>query len=370
MNTKKFSFIIPAHNAERTLMRCVDSILSETVCFAEYGLEREILIVENGSTDGTYALAKDMAEVDPAVRVCVSETGVSLARNAGLEQAEGDYIVFADADDYLCEGAGELLVQCVNLETPESAAIPEDLEESSPAELTEASLADLEIFSYEKGKGSFEFADAVYKGDEALLARCEMLSNPTTHMSCWGKVYRGDIIRLQGLLFNEELDISEDSEFLLRYTSYCKTIRTHRGKLYHYNMEEGTAIRSFDGRKEGQILSAMKVAMQDMEQEMELYRQRNKEQELRQAFDRYILMHFHLLMVHEIFVSPEIYVKQKADMKRLAKAEPFSSRIRGLKLSQCVSARMLPFLLIKCKCYNLAAWAYIVRVAQNARRAG
>ena len=117
----QFSVIIPAHNAEKTLQRAVESVLTamETVssdAVIASGLQEdscplfEILIIENGSEDATEFLARRLeAENDGFVRTLKSDRGVSNARNRGLEEACGKWVLFLDADDYLIEGAGEVL---------------------------------------------------------------------------------------------------------------------------------------------------------------------------------------------------------------------------------------------------------------------
>lgn len=95
------SVIVPVHNAERYVGRCLDALLLQDVeCY-------EIICVENGSTDGTLdVLRRYEKEHEDVVRVCVSrEVGVSSARNRGMELARGEVLAFCDADDYVIPGA-------------------------------------------------------------------------------------------------------------------------------------------------------------------------------------------------------------------------------------------------------------------------
>lgn len=93
------SVIVPVYNAKLYLPACVESVLSQ-----KYG-QWELLLIDNGSTDGSRELCEGYAAAHDHVRVlCQEDGGASAARNAGIEAASGEYIVFADADDYL---AGE-----------------------------------------------------------------------------------------------------------------------------------------------------------------------------------------------------------------------------------------------------------------------
>ena len=96
------SFIIPAHNAGNYLQRVYESI-------RDIDLDKEIIIIENASTDDTYKVASKIASADTSVVLCESKAGVSYARNEGIKKASGKWICFVDADDFLIEGADKVL---------------------------------------------------------------------------------------------------------------------------------------------------------------------------------------------------------------------------------------------------------------------
>ena len=94
----RISVIIPAYNAESTLQEAVSSVLAQR--FSEI----EVVIVDDGSTDGTGAICDALADGDERVRVVHQPNrGVSAARNAGLARARGDYIAWLDSDDAMDE---------------------------------------------------------------------------------------------------------------------------------------------------------------------------------------------------------------------------------------------------------------------------
>lgn len=92
----ELSVIIPAFNAEKTLGRCLDSVLSQNV-------ELEVIVVDDCSTDGTAALCKRYVNRDKRVRLLQNSEniGQGLSRNHGIEVARGTFLAFVDADDYL-----------------------------------------------------------------------------------------------------------------------------------------------------------------------------------------------------------------------------------------------------------------------------
>lgn len=90
------SVIVPVYNTEEYLARCVNSLLTQTCA------NLEILLVDDGSTDGSGAICDSFAEADGRVRVLHKENGgSSSARNLGIAEAKGEYIGFVDSDDYV-----------------------------------------------------------------------------------------------------------------------------------------------------------------------------------------------------------------------------------------------------------------------------
>ncbi len=90
------SVIVPVYNVEGYLRRCVDSILAQTY------ENLEILLVDDGATDSSGAICDEYASKDPRVRVIHKENGgLSSARNAGIDEARGDYLAFVDSDDWI-----------------------------------------------------------------------------------------------------------------------------------------------------------------------------------------------------------------------------------------------------------------------------
>ncbi|MCI6329049.1 MAG: glycosyltransferase [Bacteroidales bacterium] len=103
MSNPKISVIIPVYNAESTLRRCVDSVLAQT--FTDF----ECLLINDGSKDKSGEICDEYATRDSRIRVFHQEnSGPSAARNLGLTLAEGQYVLFQDADDYLLDNEAYL----------------------------------------------------------------------------------------------------------------------------------------------------------------------------------------------------------------------------------------------------------------------
>ena len=134
METELISVIVPVYNVERYLRRCVDSILHQTY------RNLEVLLVDDGSTDASGAICDEYAAQEERVTAVHQKNGgLSAARNAGLERAQGTYLCFVDSDDFLDSRMLETLCRDLQEKDADVAVVGfrmfEREEELAPAEL-------------------------------------------------------------------------------------------------------------------------------------------------------------------------------------------------------------------------------------------
>lgn len=102
------TYIVPVYNTEAYVLRCLQSIADQGLDTAEC----EVIVVDDGSTDGSRAVVEAFAADHPSIRLfCQPNQGVSVARNLALDNARGRYIQFVDSDDYLLPGKMQVLLQ-------------------------------------------------------------------------------------------------------------------------------------------------------------------------------------------------------------------------------------------------------------------
>jgi len=110
MGEPLLTYIVPVYNTAALLPRCLQSIIDQPVAADDC----EVLVVDDGSTDGSSAVVERFARDYPQVRLLVQQnTGVSAARNLALDNARGQYVAFVDSDDYLGDGAAAILLDRV-----------------------------------------------------------------------------------------------------------------------------------------------------------------------------------------------------------------------------------------------------------------
>ena len=221
MNQPLVSIIVPVYNAEIYLGPCLESLRSQT------WPHLEILLVNDGSTDGSGQLCAAAARVDGRIRFLDRPNGgVSAARKAALAAAKGDYLQFSDSDDLLTPDATETLVRAAQV-----------------------TGTDLVISHFFRVDGEKQAQRGHIKG-ERLLTRQEfaqeMVKAPANYYygALWNKLYRRSIVEKQGLRFEEGVSWSEDFLFNLEYLRHVRLVAAVPKPLYYYHKRPGSLITS------------------------------------------------------------------------------------------------------------------------------
>ena len=204
------SVIVPVYNASKTLDRCVQSILKQTYS------NIELLLVNDGSDDCSGSICNSYAEKDKRVRVFHKENGgVSSARNLGLENANGEYVTFCDADDYV---QGEWLESFVsNSEGVDIVCQGVTFDYSLMQNVEVASNKTL-TFEYEG-----DMLDGLDKLHEYGLIGYVFL-----------KLFKRSIIEEHNLRFDESYNYMADEDFSKRYMRHCSKMISLPEANYHY----------------------------------------------------------------------------------------------------------------------------------------
>lgn len=206
-----FSIIIPVYQAKGTLKRCVLSCLNQK--YVEEG-ETEIILVDDGSTDGSSGLCDELAKEHGLVVIHTQNHGVSHARNIGIEHATGRFAVFVDSDDEIKE---EFLDKCLKYADESTVLVDETASFRNPGKIS--------------GYGYIE----------------NSILNANTHV--WGKLFSLQALREGNIRFPEGLTIGEDLIFLLDFALAQEKKRNIRcipeGDYVYTDNAEGAMNRAF-----------------------------------------------------------------------------------------------------------------------------
>jgi glycosyltransferase involved in cell wall biosynthesis len=222
------SIIVPVYNSQDHLIPCIESALGQS--YENF----ELLLIDDGSTDGSGALCDDYARRDSRVHVKHSTNrGPASARNTGIAQSRGEFLFFLDSDDRIEKSALRLLM---------------DNQERTRADLV---IGDFTInrFGVQDALSRFLFPEDVLLLKRDIIARTvEYLRSPTAYAFLtyvWGKLFRASIIKRRNILFNPEMRIFEDIDLTVRYLYYAGSVSYIKSKLYIYTSYPDTAVYTY-----------------------------------------------------------------------------------------------------------------------------
>ena len=217
----KVSVIVPVYNAEKVLRFCVNSILNQT--FKDF----ELILIDDGSTDGSGALCDEYALKFENLRVKhIENQGVSVARNIGIELAKGDYICFVDSDDYVAENYLEELTRLITSNNDNIWCGFQTVDGYENAKvLQKVFFSDKESFSYSNV-------------NEIMTLHDKWLdAGPVC------KLYKRSVIEENQIRFPEALSLGEDLLFNYEYLDCTSgSIVIINKCLYNYVKQSGDSL--------------------------------------------------------------------------------------------------------------------------------
>jgi glycosyltransferase involved in cell wall biosynthesis len=207
-NKDLVSVIVPVYNVMKYLRECIDSILAQTMS------SFELLLIDDGSTDGSGSICDEYGKTDDRIRVFHKENGgLSSARNKGLDEAKGEFICFIDSDDTVSTDFLEKLYDALISSNAEMSLCNIDSPKLSEAEFGEPSYkvmttTEAKTWLYDSRSGEYVL----------MVVACN-------------KLYKKDIF--QDLRYPEG-KLHEDEFVIMPLLNKCNTVAFVPDKLYHY----------------------------------------------------------------------------------------------------------------------------------------
>ena len=225
-NMIKLSIIVPVFNLENCISRTLDSLLS-----IRFSHDYEIVVVNDGSTDGSEAVIAGYQEKSDKIRLFTIENGgVSNARNVGIRHAQGQYITFMDGDDTV------------------------------EPDFYEKAVAELDAGGYDFVQGNYRevYEDRVIscifaERDVEITDRKEMLeryldqNKQLIHYGVWGKVFQADTVRQ--ICFDRTLSVAEDQKFVFDVLCVCGRIKLLADISINYFQRGSSAYHTLSSDK-------------------------------------------------------------------------------------------------------------------------
>ncbi|MDO5377336.1 MAG: glycosyltransferase [Clostridia bacterium] len=223
----KVSVIVPCYNAERYLSECLRSVLEQTV------RDIEVLVIDDGSTDGTLDIARRFEAADARVSVlCQENRGVCAARNAGLRRACGEYVTFVDADDLLVSGAlSSMLKAARESEADLVVCAHETFDEAGNAQAVWPQTRWMDRRGEARRRA---VALRLIEGDSVLNIMCN-------------KLHRRSLLERERIRLDEHVRIAEDALFNLEAVLCGSGVAYVHEITYRYRMHAQSATHRETG---------------------------------------------------------------------------------------------------------------------------
>lgn len=228
-----FSMIVPVYNVEAYLEKCVDSLTGQE----KFSETLEILLIDDGSTDKSGELCEELAKKDSRIKVFHKENGgLSSARNFGLQQAIGTYVLFVDSDDYIELNTCKILAESIERNHHPDILVFDGVEDYGEKKF---SIRRIPVETEKRQDGK-----------EYLL---EAYQNSNLNVEACVHVYRRAFLEEYDLHFREGI-LHEDVEFTPRTLLLAKSVVTLSDAFYHYMVRENSISTQRDKTKNIQDL--------------------------------------------------------------------------------------------------------------------
>jgi glycosyltransferase involved in cell wall biosynthesis len=219
------SIIVPVYNAEKYIKRCLDSVCGQTYT------DLEIILINDGSNDGSLVVLQTYAASDDRIRVISQENkGVAAARNTGLRNVNGDFILYVDSDDWI---EPDMIERMMNLSVKGDIVFCGN--DNAESEMQSKRFNNPEI--------------EIWDNDKQLL---EFMKHKRMTGMLWNKLIKTSLT--EGIQFNENTGYGEDAEFLWQVLKRSQKMVVTNEILYHHvDNDLSISSLSFSDRKYSSI---------------------------------------------------------------------------------------------------------------------
>ena len=318
---KLITIIIPIYNVEKYLSKCIESVINQTY------KNLEIILIDDGSTDSSGIICNQYSKKDSRIKLIhIKNSGVSNARNVGLDNASGDWIVFVDSDDWLefnfCERLYEIVMNDPSIDIVCSGY--------------KRIYADtVEPINCDKKK-------IYYNNYQYLL---KLLNVQNGYGFCHMKLIRKECIKK--IRFNNKIVVAEDALFNMQILKNVRKVLQIGEGLYNYRFNENSLVRKYDKNYLKKYLNAMKETYKYIKQEYKY------NQEILKNFYNYVSYHVLLISVNYYFnpKNGKRFFEQIKLLKNIYQIDLFNVSIKKCNYKDLSWTRAITIFTLKHKFY-------------------
>ncbi len=226
-----FSIIVPLYDNEEYLSACLSSVQEQTYT------SWELIVVDDGSTDGGLDIVKQFAAKDSRVKyISQPNSGVSVARNVGLHLASENYVVFLDSDDLLAVTALEEVNRVIGQYHPDFVFLGNE------------TFGDKHVSNAPKRSALYKSLHEWYKSDSLPV-------------NISGGIFRREIIQQFNIKFTPGITHAEDKEFIIKFLVHSSSFYTLSRPLYLYRVHRGSTSEKMNAYNHKISACLLKVSL-------------------------------------------------------------------------------------------------------------
>jgi glycosyltransferase involved in cell wall biosynthesis len=340
MNRIWLSIIIPTYNVEEYIGECLESVVkggkTDNI---------EVLVVDDGSTDKSGEIADSYAEKYPFIKAVHRQNGgVASARNMGLENTVGEWVYFIDSDDWLVEGAIDMISLRTLLNADADIIMFDAYKNTGKSEIDYEHFQNQAIFDTKQDINKLQYG---------------MLYSKVSLAATWDKVYRREFLIENELLFTPKLKVLDDMVFNMEAFGKAKKVAYFKHKIYHYRQVEDSITNSYSPNR----------VSYDMEvwEYIEAYIRSNlkiDDELFRQAYYCRIIKSFGICCRLCFFNSQndKSFREKLGYVKNIMETEPYTTAFKKVKMKNVEWKLKIMILMGRVK---LSFGVWMLHVAQN-----
>lgn len=323
----KYSIIIPAYNAEKTISNTINSVIKQNV------KDWELIVVENGSTDNTTEVVSSFL-YDERIQILHSEKGVSFARNLGIVPSKGEWIIFLDADDELTNNALDIFERVAHQDTD----------------------VIIGLYNYEQSICD----EAINEITDIETYICECLNNPTRRCNVTGKAFNSKLIHENKFEFDTNLTHAEDSLFYLNVLLHSNKVIQINSSVYLYNYVSGSAVRRANFKQFDKYIPTIKKIQLLIGNKPNIQKEMNS----------FILNQVLIVLVNNVFTNDSEYkFKDLVTVeKEILNLDIVKNALDNLSFLYCDKVRKIMFRLMQMHSYKLLGMICCYKNYKNTKK--
>lgn len=317
------SVIVPVYNVEKHIDKCVQSIVDQTY------KNLEIILINDGSTDDSGRICDEYSKKDKRINVIHKKnSGVSSARNIGIQNSTGDWIVFVDSDDWIEPDFCKVMLSTA-------------LEEKSDCVICKCN----KVHNEDLKKSEYENKKEIYNSREFII---KVLNVQSGYGFCHSKLIKKETIK--ETIFDTQLKVGEDALFNIQIAPNMKKIVFIGNALYNYRINGESVVRKYDT----EYLSKYTKAMQKAKEY--IFEEYKNDKIINQNINNYIMYHVLLILVNYC-CNPDNnlnMILQTKLLKKICNIDEFKEALRKSDYNELSLTRKITLFTLKHKLYIIS----------------